>query len=113
MAFVGLFFLIFGSFTLLQARLPRHQRKIFPGRAGSLKKGRQPLGRYSCIGMGGGFFVIGLSLTLAGFGIVKIEPAMLLLGSIPPFLLMIAGVIADDLKKEPNQPTQPTPSGRG
>jgi len=112
MALVGLFFVIFGSFTLLQARLPRHKRGIFPGRAGSMQKGRQPLGRYSCIGTGGGFLVIGLGLTLVGFGVMKIEPAMLLLGSIPAILLMLGGVIADDLKKEPNQAPEPMPLKR-
>lgn len=102
MPWLGLFFIALGGFALSQARLPRHKRKIVPGRGGWRRKGRQPLGRYSCISSGGSFLTAGVFIALTGFHVIEIEPAMLLLGSIPLFLIMIAGVIADDVKKEPS-----------
>ena len=115
MRILGLFFIAFGGFALLQSRLSRHKRNIYPGRAGGWgKKNRVPLGRYSCITSGVSFATAGIFMTLEGFRFIEIEPALYMLGVIPLFLLVIAGAIIDDVKKEPNQPAPPTePSGDG
>jgi multisubunit Na+/H+ antiporter MnhG subunit len=117
MIFLGLFFIAFGAFTLFQARLPREKRKIYARSNGWpwRKKDRKPSGRYSCISFGVSFSAAGILLSLAALNIAQIDDVYIPIVSILLFVIMIAGVTVDGLKKEPNQQaSQPTaPSGRG
>ena len=113
MIFFGLFFIGGGIFALFQARLPRAERKIFPIRSNGWpwqKKDRKPLGRYSCIGSGIFFSVAGVVIFVRALHLLPIDDAYFLLGSIPLFLVMIAGAILDGVKTEPNQAPEPTPT---
>jgi len=114
MIFLGLFFVGFGVFSLLQARLPRERRKIFPRGSKPWKdKAARPLGKYSCICFGIFCSVVGVYLSLEALSVIHVDGVYQLLGSIPLFLIMIVGVILDDVKKEPNQPPEPTRQAGG